>query len=155
MILRPGDRAPDLQVPDHFGSTIDLAEVLQRSAVVLVFFPFAFSPVCGDELGALEDFVQELRAASPPVEVIGVTVDSKYTLAEWARSRDISFDLGSDFWPHGAAAKSFGVFDADHGVAERGVFVISRGGTIVSSRQASRSETRDFTGDIAQAVASL
>lgn len=153
MILRPGDRAPDFRVPDQFGSTIHLAEVSRRSAVILVFFPFAFSPVCGDEVRALDDLGQTLAAESAPIEVIGMSVDSKYTLAAWSSERGLRLDLGSDFWPHGEVAKSYGVFDADHGVAERGVFVISRTGTIVTSRQVARTETRDFSVDVAQARA--
>lgn len=155
MIPRPGDRAPDFQVPDQFGSTLHLAEVVRRSTVVLVFFPFAFSPVCGDEIRALEGVQQELRNSLLPVEIIGMSVDSKYTLAAWSNESEVTFDLGSDFWPHGEVARSYGVFDADHGVAERGVFVISRTGTIVSSRQVPRTITRDFSVDIAEAHASL
>lgn len=153
MILRPGDRAPDFRVPDQFGSTLHLAEALRRSAVILVFFPFAFSPVCGDEVRALEDLRQSLAVESEPVEIIGMSVDSKYTLAAWSEVREIVLDLGSDFWPHGEVAKSYGVFDDDHGVAERGVFVISRTGTIVTSRQVARTETRDFSVDVAHARA--
>ena len=140
MILRPGDRAPDFRVPDQFGSTIHLAEVSRRSAVILVFFPFAFSPVCGDEVRALDDLGQTLAAESAPIEVIGMSVDSKYTLAAWSSERGLRLDLGSDFWPH-------------HGVAERGVCVISQTGTIVTSRQVARTETRDFSVDVAQARA--
>ncbi|WP_193072119.1 MULTISPECIES: peroxiredoxin [unclassified Brevibacterium] len=153
MILRPGARAPDFCVPDQFGSTLHLAEALRQSAVILVFFPFAFSPVCGDEVRALEDVRQSLATESAPVEIIAMSVDSKYTLAAWSQAREIGIDLGSDFWPHGEVARSYGVFDADHGVAERGVFVISQTGTIVSSRQVARTETRDFTADVAQARA--
>ena len=148
MILRPGQRAPDFEVPDQFGSTIHLAEVLDRSSVILVFFPFAFSPVCSDELGALERAREELAESNEAIEIIGMTVDSKYTLAAWSHERQVSVDLGSDFWPHGEVASAYGVLDSSHGVAERGVFVISRNGTIVSSRQAARTETRDFSADI-------
>ncbi|MDN6122932.1 MAG: peroxiredoxin [Brevibacterium sp.] len=153
MILRPGDRAPDFRVSDQFGSTLHLAEVLRRSTVILVFFPFAFSPVCGDEVRALEDLRQSMATESEPVEIIGISVDSKYTLAAWSEVREIAFDLGSDFWPHGEVAKSYGVFDDEHGVAERGVFVISSTGTIVSSRQFARTEAREFSADVAHARA--
>ncbi|GAA1843955.1 redoxin domain-containing protein [Brevibacterium marinum] len=155
MILRPGVRAPDFCVPDQFGSTLHLAEVLRRSTLILVFFPFAFSPVCGDEIRALDELQTELVGSGDPIEIIAMTADSKYTLAAWAQARDVSVNLGSDFWPHGQVARSYGVFDAEHGVAERGVFVISRAGTIESSRQAARAEARDFTADIGSARASM
>lgn len=153
MILRPGDRAPDFCVPDQFGSTLHLAEARSRSAVILVFFPFAFSPVCGDEIKALDDLGQSLANETEPVEIIGMSVDSKYTLAAWSEAREVSLGLGADFWPHGEVAKSYGVFDDVHGVAERAVFVISSTGTIVTSRQVARTETREFSVDVAHARA--
>lgn len=155
MILRPGDRAPDLTLPDHLGSEITLTEAAPRAARVLAFVPFAFSPICGDELAALNEWQERMRQGSHAVEVIVVSTDSKYTLAAWARNANIDITLASDFWPHGEAARAFGVFDENHGVAERGVFVISPAGTIVSGRQVARTETRDFSEDFAAALSSL
>lgn len=155
MILRPGDRAPDFSIPDQHGAIIHLAEVAERSAVVLVFVPFAFSPVCGDEISALNGWQDRLRSQRRGVEIIAVSADSKYTLAAWAAERGVDVRLGSDFWPHGRIARSYGVFDSEHGVAERGVFAISTGGTIVSGRQVARTQTRDFTEDIDAALSSL
>ena len=155
MILRPGDRAPDLTLPDHLGSVVTLAEADPRSAVVLAFVPFAFSPICGDELAALDRWQKRMRQDSHAVDVVVVSADSKYTLAAWARQTGTDVTLASDFWPHGDAARAFGVFDEFHGVAERGVFVISPAGTIVSGRQVARTETRDFSEDFAAALSSL
>ncbi|WP_432791622.1 redoxin domain-containing protein [Brevibacterium sp. K11IcPPYGO002] len=155
MILRPGDRAPDLTLPDHLGSVVTLTEADPRSAVVLAFVPFAFSPICGDELAALDRWQERMLKGSHAVDVIVVSADSKYTLAAWARQAATDVTLASDFWPHGEAARAFGVFDEIHGVAERGVFVISPAGTIVSGRQIARTETRDFSEDFAAALSSL
>lgn len=155
MILRPGDRAPDFTIPDQHGSPFHLAEVLRRSAVVLAFVPFAFSPICGDELAQLSRLQVRLRESGQAVTIIAVSVDSKYTLAAWSRESGIEVDLGSDFWPHGHVTQSYGAFDDDHGVAERAVFAIAADGTIVSGRQVARSRTRDFSGDVAAACRSL
>ena len=155
MILRPGDRAPDLTLPDHLGSVITLTEAAPRAARVLAFVPFAFSPICGDELAALDGWQERMRQGSHAVDVIVVSTDSKYTLAAWAAQASADVTLASDFWPHGGAARAFGVFDEIHGVAERGVFVISSAGTIVSGRQVARTETRDFSEDFAAALSSL
>ncbi|SDS72848.1 Peroxiredoxin [Brevibacterium siliguriense] len=155
MILRPGDRAPDFTLPDHLGSVITLTEAAPRGARVLAFVPFAFSPICGDELAALDGWQERMRQGSHAVEVVVVSTDSKYTLAAWARNAGTAVTLASDFWPHGGAARAFGVFDEIHGVAERGVFVISPAGTIVSGRQVARSETRDFSEDFDAALSSL
>ncbi len=155
MILRPGDRAPDLSLPDHLGSVFTLTEAAPRAAVVLAFVPFAFSPICGDELAALDGWQERMRQGSHAVDVIVVSTDSKYTLAAWAQQAGTAVILASDFWPHGGAARAFGVFDEIHGVAERGVFVISPAGTIVSGRQVTRTETRDFSEDFAAALSCL
>ncbi|RBP64165.1 peroxiredoxin [Brevibacterium sanguinis] len=152
MILVPGDRAPGFRVPDQFGSVLDLAEVRQRSTVLVAFLPFAFSPVCGDEIRSLQSLHEELGEKAAPIEIIGITADSKYTLAAWSETAGVTFRLGSDFWPHGEVARSFGVFDDGHGVAERGVFVVSTAGTIVSSRRVARTQVRDFHIDIAEAM---
>ncbi|MFP3396464.1 redoxin domain-containing protein [Brevibacterium sp. H602] len=155
MILRPGDRAPDLTLPDHLGSVITLTEAAPRTARVLAFVPFAFSPICGDELAALDKWQERMRKGSRAVDVVVVSTDSKYTLAAWARQTGVDVTLASDFWPHGEAARAFGAFDQVHGVAERGVFVISPAGTIVSGRKVARTETRDFSEDFAVALSSL
>lgn len=155
MILRPGDRAPDLSLPDHLGSVFTLTEAAPRAAVVLAFVPFAFSPICGDELAALDGWQERMRQGDHAVDVIVVSTDSKYTLAAWAQQAGTAVTLAADFWPHGGAARAFGVFDEIHGVAERGVFVISPAGTIVSGRQVARTETRDFSEDFAAALSCL
>ncbi|MCU4298198.1 peroxiredoxin [Brevibacterium permense] len=155
MILRPGDRAPDLTLPDHLGSVITLTEAAPFTARVLAFVPFAFSPICGDELAALDEWQERMRKSSHAVDVVVVSTDSKYTLAAWARQTRVDVALASDFWPHGEAARAFGVFDELHGIAERGVFVISPAGTIVSGRHVARAETRDFSEDFAAALSSL
>ncbi|UVI37761.1 redoxin domain-containing protein [Brevibacterium spongiae] len=155
MIPRPGDRAPDLTLPDQFGSVFTLTEAARPRAVVLAFVPFAFSPICGDELADLDGWQRRMRESELAVDVAVVSVDSKYTLAAWGRHSGTDVALLSDFWPHGAAARAFGVFDTIHGVAERGTFVISATGTIVSGRQVARTETRDFSAEFAAATSSL
>lgn len=144
MILGPGDAAPDFSLSDQFGRDLHLAEAARRGPVILAFLPYAFSPVCGDEIRALQEVQDEADAAGDLLTVIAVTADSKYTLAAWGDERGVSLPIGSDFWPHGEVARAYGVFDEEHGVAERGVFVITGDGTIVSGRQVARTETRDF-----------
>lgn len=144
MILGSGDRAPDFSLSDQYGRFLHLAEAAERGPVILAFLPYAFSPVCGDEIRALQEVQDYADAAGDELTVIAVTADSKYTLAAWGAERGVTLPLGSDFWPHGTVARAYGVFDEEHGVAERGVFVITSGGTIVSGRQVARTQTRDF-----------
>lgn len=77
----------------------------------------------------------QARLAGLDAQVLGVSVDSTPTHEAWARSLGgLSYPLLSDFYPHGEAARRFGVFRGDRpprpGVCERAVFVIDRAGVI-------------------------
>jgi peroxiredoxin (alkyl hydroperoxide reductase subunit C) len=62
--------------------------------------------------------------------LLGITVDNIPTLFAWTNQMgQLWFPVLSDFWPHGAVAKSYGVLRSN-GVAERALFVIDKGGTI-------------------------
>ncbi len=122
-----GERAPDFELSNQYGEPIRLPQLRGRIAVV-VFYPFAFSGVCTSELGELRDNLEAFTAKD--AHVLAVSVDSKYTLRAYAQSEDYGFDLLSDFWPHGDVARSYGVFNEAKGMAERGTFIIDRGGVI-------------------------
>ena len=64
------------------------------------------------------------------MELLTVSVDSTFVLRTWADRDGFAFSMLSDFWPHGAVAKLYGVFDADKGVATRGTFIIDKSGVI-------------------------
>ena len=94
----------------------------------MVFYPLAFSPVCSGELCAMrEDFPE---ANADDVELLTISVDSLFAHRTWAEQENFGFSLLADFWPHGAVAKSYGVFDADRGLAVRGTFVIDKEGVV-------------------------
>lgn len=122
-----GDIAPDFSLPNQFGEPISLGG-LRGSAVVLVFYPFAFSGICTGELCELRDNFAAF--AAPDVRLLAVSVDSKYTLRAYAQAEAYSFDLLADFWPHGDVARAYGVFDENRGMARRGTFVIDGAGVI-------------------------
>ena len=122
-----GHPAPDFELPNQFGEPIRLS-ALRGSPVVLVFYPFAFSGVCTGELDELQAAGAEFSRAG--ARVLAVSCDSKYTLRAYARDRGYSFDLLSDFWPHGAVSGAYRAFDAGHGRPQRASFVIDEGGLI-------------------------
>ena len=128
MAVEIGDEAPDFELPDQHGTPVKLSSFRGTKNVVLVFYPLAFSPVCSGELCAMrEDFPEVSR---DDVELITVSVDSLYSHRVWAEQENFQFSLLSDFWPHGAVAKAYGVFDQDRGVALRGTFVIDKEGVV-------------------------
>jgi mycoredoxin-dependent peroxiredoxin len=59
-----------------------------------------------------------------------VSVDSTFTHRAWADAEHFEFGLLSDFWPHGAVAKEYGVFDENLGIATRGTFIIDKNGVV-------------------------
>ncbi len=124
---RPGDPAPDFVLTDTHGAPVRLAD-LRGTPVVLVFVPFAFSGVCTDELAQLRDNRALFDAAG--ARLLVVSCDPVHALRAWAEQEGYPFDLLSDFWPHGAVASAYGVFDAERGRPTRGSFLVDAGGIV-------------------------
>lgn len=122
-----GAPAPDLSLVDTHGTPVTLAE-LRGTPVAIVFFPFAFSGICTGELCELRDNIAEFDAAG--VRLLAVSCDPMFTLRAWAEQEGYGFDLLSDFWPHGAAARAYGVFDEATGHALRGSFLVDADGVL-------------------------
>lgn len=152
MVLEAGTLAPDFTLVDHLGEEVTLSETLEDQPVVLVFFPLAFSGICTGELCELRDNLAMFN--DQKVRLFGVSVDSKFTLAAWAKEEGYEFSLLSDFWPHGGVAKDYGVFAEDGGIATRATVVIGQDRKIVASFETSPSEPRNFA-DYEAALAKL
>ncbi|HKU12689.1 peroxiredoxin [Sinomonas sp.] len=149
--LGPGDRAPDFSLSNQFGEPVRLS-ALRGHPVVLVFYPFAFSQICTGELGAIRDRPEIFAEAG--AEVLAVSVDSKYALRAYGESEGYSFQLLADFWPHGAVARRYGVFDEASGMALRGTFILDGGGVIRYSVVNPRGQARTID-DYAAALARI
>jgi mycoredoxin-dependent peroxiredoxin len=146
-----GGTAPDFELVNQYGEPVRLSAFRGRT-VVLVFYPFAFSGICTGELCEIRDNLALFAEAD--ATVLAVSVDSKFSLRAYAAQEGYTFDLLADFWPHGAAASLYGVFDADSGMARRGTFIIDAGGTIRYSVVNPRGQARDF-GEYRKALAGL
>lgn len=121
-----GSRAPVIELPDTHGTPVRLGGPRRRPQLV-VFLPFAFSRVCTGEL-------RELTAEPlPGADVVAVTCDPPPALRAWGEQEGAGFALLSDFWPHGAAARAFGVFDDAAGFATRATFLLDDDGAIAWS----------------------
>jgi peroxiredoxin len=128
MAVEIGDAAPDFELPDQHGTPVRLSSFRGAKNVVVVFYPLAFSPVCSGELCGMRDEFPEVNRDD--VELLTVSVDSFFSHRAWADAENFQFELLADFWPHGAVAKEYGVFDADRGVALRGTFIIDKEGVV-------------------------
>jgi peroxiredoxin len=137
-----GEAAPDFELLNQFGEPVRLSELRGRN-VVLVFFPFAFSGICTGELCEIRDNLALFEDAD--AVVLGISVDSKFAQRAYAEKEGYAFDLLADFWPHGAVAGQYGVFDAESGMARRGTFIIDAGGTVRYVVVNPRGRARDFT----------
>jgi mycoredoxin-dependent peroxiredoxin len=128
MAVEVGEEAPDFELKDQHGTPVSLSGFRGKKNVVLVFYPLAFSGVCSGELCAIRDQFPEITRDD--VELVTVSVDSTFVLRTWAEQQHFNFTMLADFWPHGAVAKTYGVFDDKMGVATRGTFIIDKGGIV-------------------------
>ncbi len=147
MALDVGDASPDFALANQFGETVESASL--SGGAVVVFFPFAFSRICTDELGELRDNLDIFDAAG--ISLVAIAVDHKYTLRAFAETNDISFDLLADFWPHGSVTRAFDAFDEVHGYAERISYVLDGSGTVRAVITSPHGQGRPIT-EYAQAL---
>ena len=133
MALKPGDEAPDFELRSHRGGTVRLSDFRGKKNVVLAFHPLAFTPVCATQMTGYESDRPRLEASD--AVVLGVSTDPQPSKTAWAKTLgNISFDLLSDFHPHGEVAQKYGVFRQKEGFSERAVFVIDKQGRIAWSK---------------------
>lgn len=132
MPLKVGDLAPDFDLQSHRGGTIRLSNFRGKKNVVIAFHPLAFTPVCARQMAAYEADWAWFQAHD--THVVAVSVDSVPCKIEWAKSLGtISYDMLSDFHPHGAVAERYGVSRPD-GISERAIFVVDKQGRIAFAR---------------------
>jgi peroxiredoxin len=141
-ILPEGTPAPRFSLQDQHGSTVSLDDFRGVSPVVLVFFPLAFSRTCQGELCALRDDIVLFEEHG--VQLLGVSVDSKFALRAWAEEQGYDFPLLADFWPHGEVARAYGAFLEERGHASRATFVIDDDGLIRASFASGPGEPRSL-----------
>jgi peroxiredoxin len=130
MTLIIGDHAPDFELANQFGETVKLSDFRGKKPVVLVFYPLSFSGICTGELCEIRDNFAKFENEN--VELLAVSVDSKYVQKQFADQEGYKFSVLADFWPHGAVAKAYGVFIEEAGIANRATFVINKDGELVA-----------------------
>ena len=129
MAIGTGDQAPEFEFEVTPTERVRLADFRGRSNVLLVFHPFAFTPVCELEARDLQENLESFRHAE--TEVVFVSCDTSAARQAWRRELGAEYTFGSDFWAHGAAAKAYGVFNEETGAPHRGAFLIDKQGTVV------------------------
>jgi len=126
--VKVGGKAPDFALKAVSGERVSLGQFRGKKNVVISFVPAAWTPVCSDQWPGY-NIVKEMFDANDAI-LLGITVDNIPTLFSWTNQMGrLWFPVLSDFWPHGAVAKKYGVLRSD-GVTERALFVIDKKGII-------------------------
>jgi peroxiredoxin len=125
--LAAGVPAPAFTLPSSPSRKASLAD-FSGHAVVLVFYPADWSPICGDQLALYSELQEEF--ASLDAKVLGISVDGPWCHDAFVQARHYSVTLLSDFEPKGAVARSYGVYSESTGTTERALFVIDAMGII-------------------------
>ena len=143
-----GEIAPDFTLRDQFGADVTLSSYAGSKAVLLLFYPAAFSGVCTGEMSAIRSRLDSFMTFD--TEVLALSCDPVYALRAFADTDGINFPLLSDFWPHGQVAQAYGVFDEERGMARRSSYVIDRSGLVRWSVHNDNSDGRDLAEHLRQ-----
>lgn len=120
--IKVGDKAPDFNLKDHHNEELHLSELKGRK-VLLSFHPLAWTKVCARQMQALEKNRQVFEKLN--TVPLGMSVDTVPSKHAWAKELGIKeIRLLSDFWPHGGAAKLYGIFRQEDGFSERANIII-------------------------------
>jgi peroxiredoxin (alkyl hydroperoxide reductase subunit C) len=130
--LKVGDKAPDFSLPSVAGLRIPLNQYFAKKNVVISFIPAAWTPVCSAQW-PIYNRAKDIFVKNDAM-LLGIAVDNSPTLFSWTKNmcgvdKTLWFPVLSDFYPHGAVAKKYGVLRSD-GLSERALFVIDKKGII-------------------------
>src|SRR3954468_13637276 len=143
MSLNVGDAAPDFSLPDQDRQVVTLTD-LRGDPVLLVFYPFAFSGICTGELCQLRDELAAYTDAG--VKVLAISTDPVFSLKAFREKEGFDFPLLSDFWPHGATAQAYGIFNEKAGMALRGTFLVDAEGKVAFAEVNQPGDAREQSG---------
>ena len=129
-MLTPGQKAPEFSLFNSDKKEVSLSS-LKGKNVVILFFPMAFTSVCTAELCEMRDNISTYSALN--AEILGISVDSPFTLAKFKEEQNLPFDLLSDFNKEVSQAYDtyYETFALNlKGVSKRSAFVIDQDGVI-------------------------
>jgi glutaredoxin-dependent peroxiredoxin len=130
MALQIGDKAPDFKLYNSEKQEVSLSDYKGKNVVVL-FFPLAFTGVCTAELCEMRDNIATYSSLN--AEVLGISVDSLFTLEKFKAEQKLPFNLLSDF--NKEVSASYGSLYENFvlgmkGVSKRSAFVVDSEGTV-------------------------
>ena len=131
-VVAPGTPAPDFTLQTEDGGRLALAD-LKGSTTVLVFFPFAFSPVCTDQFSVYQEVLDEFEARG--AQLYGVSCDATWSLRAFREKLGVSIPMLSDFEPKGETCRAFGVYHPG-GFPKRALVIVDPDGIVKWSYEA-------------------
>jgi mycoredoxin-dependent peroxiredoxin len=137
-VIQPGTPVPDFKLHREDGTEFTPGD-LEGKRTVLVFYPFAFSPVCTDQLNLYEEILGELEREG--ATLYGVSCDASYSQAAFRERLGVSIGQLSDFEPKGEACRAFGVYHPG-GFPQRALVIVGPDGMVTWSYEA------DSPGDL-------
>ena len=129
MTIATGTEAPEFDLKVQGSERVRLSDFRGRRNVLLVFHPASYTEICAEEAQDLEENLEAFESAG--TDVVLVSCDAAPVRQAWKKELGLSYTLASDFWPHGEAARAYGVFDERTGASIRGTFLIDRNGIVV------------------------
>ena len=133
MVIPAGEPAPEFLLARAGGGEPFTHDDLRGRTTVLVFYPFAFSPVCTDQLSVYNELLDEFSARG--ATLFGVSCDAVWSQKAFKEQLGIDIEQLSDFEPKGATCRAFGVLHP-RGMPERAIVVIGPDGVVKWSYQA-------------------
>jgi peroxiredoxin len=129
--IAPGSAAPEFRLITEKGKEFTRDD-LRGHTTVLVFYPFAFSPVCTDQLNVYNEVLDEFEAAG--ARLFGVSCDASWSQKAFRDHLGVAIPQLSDFEPKGATCRAFGVYH-DAGFAQRALVITDPDGVVQWTHQ--------------------
>jgi peroxiredoxin len=127
-MLAIGTPAPDFELNSTPDQKLKLSELLGKK-VIIAFYPADWSPVCSDQIAFYNETLKLFSKHN--AQLVGISVDSKWSHLAFSESRKLHFPLLADFEPKGQVAKMYGVYNEKEGLAQRALFVVDEKGIIL------------------------
>jgi len=131
MAISVGNKAPDFSLVSDAKEIVNLNDYQGKNLVVL-FFPLAFTGVCTTELCTMRDDISQYNDMN--ASIVGISVDSAFTLEQFKAAQNLNFPLLSDFNKEASTSydslyEEFPAFGM-RGVSKRSAFVIDKEGVV-------------------------
>ena len=126
-ILASGTPVPEFTLKREDGSDFTREDLLGHTTV-LVFYPFAFSPVCTDQLQIYEEALEDFAAQG--ATLYGVSTDAGWSQKAFKEKLGVSIEQLSDFEPKGKAARAFGAYFEPRGMTNRALVIVGPDGVV-------------------------